>query len=71
MIFSYNYYKHLEKPIVYIAFPDRRIIGTLQVQNFTTDIMGNSADKGSFRVYKYINNEPSPYFEHIQSIAYD
>lgn len=65
-MFSYNYYKNLKDPEVYLAYPDKRIIGTLQVYDRQTDIMANSADKSSFTIYSHKNNEPTPYYDEVE-----
>ena len=65
-MFSYNYYKNLKDPEVYLAYPDKRIIGTLQVCDRQTDIMANSADKSSFIIYSHKNNEPTPYYDEVE-----
>lgn len=65
-MFSYNYYKNLKDPEVYLAYPDKRIIGTLQVYDRQTDIMANSADKSSFTIYSHKNNEPTQYYDEVE-----
>lgn len=65
-MFSYNYYKNLKDPEVYLAYPDKRIIGTLQVYDRQTDIMANSADKSSFTIYSHKNNKPTPYYDEVE-----
>lgn len=46
-IFTYNYYKNLNRPEVYLAYPDKRTIGALHTYDLQTDIMANSADRKS------------------------
>lgn len=65
-MFSYNYYKNLKDPEVYLAYPDKRIIGALQTYDRQTDIMANSADKSSFTIYSHKNNEPTPYYDEVE-----
>lgn len=65
-MFSYNYYKNLKDPEIYLAYPDKRIIGTLQACDRQTDIMANSADKSSFTIYSHKNNEPTPYYDEVE-----
>ena len=53
-IFSYNYFKNLKRPKVYLAYPDKRTIGALHAYDLQTDIMANSVNKGTFTVYTSI-----------------
>lgn len=65
-MFSYNYYKNLKRPEVYLSYPDKRIIGTLQVHDLQTDIMGNNCNQGSFTIYSHENNEAIPFYDDIE-----
>ena len=40
--FTYNYFKSLKRPEVYLAYPNKRTIGVLHIYDLQTDIMANS-----------------------------
>ena len=63
--FSYNYYKNLKRPEVYLAYPNKKTIGALRTYELETDIMANSANTGSFIVYRYEDNEPTKFYDEI------
>ena len=64
--FSYNYYKNLKNPEMYLAYPDKRIIGTLQAYDRQTDIMANDINKLTFTIYSRFNNENTPFYNDIE-----
>lgn len=64
--FSYNYYKTLERPNVYLAFPNKRIVGTIVARDLETDFMANSMTKGTFKVYRYHDSEETPNYNWIK-----
>ena len=64
--FSYNYFKNLKRPEVYLAFPNKSIIGAIHTYDMQGDIMANSFNKISFNVYKYEDNDPTKFYEDIQ-----
>lgn len=64
--FTYNYFKNLKRPEAYLAYPDKRTIGTLHVYDLQTDIMANSANKGTFTVYRYEDSEETRFYEQIE-----
>ena len=69
-IFTYNYYKNLNRPEVYLAYPDKRTIGALHTYDLQTDIMANSANKGTFTVYRYEDGEETRFYEQIENGKY-
>lgn len=64
-MFSYNYYKSLKRPEVYLSYPDKRIIGTLVTHDLQADIIANACDQGSFTVYSHENGEKTPFYDDI------
>lgn len=64
-VFSYNYYKNLDRPITYISTPSKHIIGTILSHDLQTDFYANSIDKGSFKVYRYEDDESTPFYDYI------
>lgn len=68
--FGYNYYKKLNRPLVYLAFPNKQIIGTLQSKELQTDFFANSMIKGSFKVNRYENGKSTPYYHLIEIGSY-
>ena len=64
--FTYNYFKNIKRPEVYIAYPDKRTIGALRVYDLQTDIMANSANKGSFIIYRYEDGEESKFYDNVE-----
>lgn len=61
-LFSYNYFKNLKRPEVYLAYPNKSYIGSIHTFDLQTDIMANSADKGSFKIYRYEDNKPTKHY---------
>lgn len=69
-VFTYNYFKNLNRPEVYLAYPDKRTIGALHAYDLQTDIMANSANKGTFTVYRYEDGEETRFYEQIENGKY-
>lgn len=69
-VFTYNYFKNLNRPEVYLAYPDKRTIGALHTYALQTDIMANSANKGTFTVYRYEDGEETRFYEQIENGKY-
>ena len=46
-VFTYNYFKNLNRPEVYLAYPDKRNIGALHAYDIQKDIIAKSAKKGT------------------------
>lgn len=65
-LFSYNYYKNLKRPHVYLSYPNRTQICEIPVFDFETDILGNSANNGSFKVYRYNNSVETLHYNDIK-----
>lgn len=65
-VFNYNYYKTLKRPYVYIATPNKKIIGTIMAKELETDFMANSMSKGTFKVNRYEDNSPTPFYDWIK-----
>lgn len=70
VMFSYNYYKNLNRPLVYLAFPNKHILGIIQARNFQTDFFANSMDKGSFKVNQFEDGVKTPYYDSININMY-
>ena len=68
--FTYNYFKNIKRPEVYLAYPDKRTIGALHAYDLQTDIMANSANKGTFTVYRYEDGEETRFYEQIENGKY-
>lgn len=64
--FSYNYYKNLKRPHVYLSYPNRKQICEIPVYDFETDIIANSANRGSFKVYRYRDSIQIDHYDDIQ-----
>lgn len=64
--FTYNYFKNLKRPEVYLCYPDKRTIGALHVYDLQTDTMANSVNKGTFTVYRYEDGEETRFYEQIE-----
>lgn len=64
-IFNYNYYKNLKRPITYIGTPRKHIIGTIISHELQTDFCGNAMNEGTFKVNRYEDSEPSPFYSWI------
>lgn len=65
-MFSYNYYKNLKRPEVYLSYPDKRKIGPIQVRELQTDIIANSCCTGSFKIYSRENDEPIEFYSDVE-----
>lgn len=64
--FSYDYYKNLKRPDVYLTYPDFRIIGVLHTHDLQADIYANSMNKCSFSVYRYENGHETRCYDDIE-----
>lgn len=64
--FTYNYFKNIKRPEVYLAYPDKRTIGAIHTDKLQTDIMANSINKGSFTVYRYENGAETRFYDSIE-----
>lgn len=64
--FTYNYFKSLKRPEVYLAYPNKRTIGVLHIYDLQTDIMANSVNKGTFTVYRYEDGEETRFYDQIE-----
>ena len=64
--FSYNYYKNLKRPHVYLSYPNRTQICELPVYEFQTDIIANSANRGTFKVYRYRDGIETQHYGDIE-----
>ena len=53
-----------------MAYPDKRTIGALHTYDLQTDIMANSANKGTFTVYRYEDGEETRFYEQIENGKY-
>lgn len=65
-LFSYDYFKNMLPPDVYLAYPDKRTIGALHAHNLQTDIMGNSPDTGTFTVYRYEDDVETRFYQELE-----
>ncbi|MCI8661525.1 MAG: ABC transporter ATP-binding protein [Lachnospiraceae bacterium] len=64
--FSYNYYKNLKRPHVYLSYPNRTQICEIPIYDFQTDIIANSANRGSFKVYRYRDETETEHYGDIK-----
>ena len=55
--FTYDYFKNLKRPEVYLCHPNKKTIGVLHAHSLQIDIMANSVNKGTFTVYRYEDGE--------------
>lgn len=55
MIFSYDKYNRLERPVLYLANPDKKYYGTIHSTNLHTNLYFNSISELTFTSHKYIN----------------
>lgn len=53
MSYSLDYFKRLERPIVYLADPNKNHIGTVQARELQSDMCFNNISTATFKVYKY------------------
>lgn len=65
MIFSYNALHKLEKPLVYLAYPNKKIIGCLKAKNRKSNLCFNNISSFSFTINKYYNGQLSKYYDDI------
>lgn len=68
--FSFNYFQQLKRPEVYLAYPNKKTIGALHASDLQTDIMANSANSGSFKIYRYENGEQARFYDEISTGKY-
>lgn len=64
--FSYDYYKSLKRPDIYLAYPNKQIISSLKEGEFSTDFIANSYDQGSIKIYKSLNGEYLKFYDDIK-----
>lgn len=68
MIFSYDAYKRLDRPYVYLAKPNKDYIGTIQARELNTDLCFNNISTATFKVNKYENGEETLHYNEIDSL---
>lgn len=70
MIFSYNQYQNLERPMVYLAYPNKQVLGTLPAQNLRTKLCFNNISECTFKLNKYADGLPTPFYEDAELCMY-
>lgn len=63
--FSYDYYKNLKRPDVYLTYPNKRTIGAIHTIDLQTDIMANSANRTTFIAYRYEDGDETKFYNNI------
>lgn len=66
MIFSYDKFNRLERPILYLANPDKNYYGTIQNTDLHTNLCFNSMSELTFTSYKYINGIETKNYNEIE-----
>ncbi len=66
MYFSYDLYKNIHEPEVYLAYGDKHILSQLKVHQLKISTRLNSISYGSLQIYKLEDGEPVPYYDKIQ-----
>lgn len=66
MAFTFDYYNRPERPIVYLANQNKKILGTLQARNLQGDLCFNNISTISFTVYKYEDGKLTYNYEKIE-----
>lgn len=65
MIFSYDAYKRLDRPYVYLAKPNKDYIGTIQARELNTATCFNDISTATFKVNKYEDGEETLHYDDI------
>lgn len=66
MLFTYDRYKNLETPRVFLAYPNKRVICSLNVYELETTLSFNNISSGSLKIYRYENNQEITHYDKIQ-----
>lgn len=66
MSYSLDYFKRLERPIVYMADPHKNHIGTIQARELQSDMCFNNISTATFKVYKYEDGIETPNYGSIE-----
>lgn len=66
MIFSYDKFNRIERPILYLANPYKTYIGTIQNTELKMDLCFNSMSEMTFKTYKYVNGYEMPNYDDIE-----
>lgn len=66
MLFSYDKFKRSERPLVYLAKPDKTYIGVIKTQNLVTPLVFNGISEASFKINKYENNKLVNYYDDVE-----
>lgn len=66
MIFSYDKFNRMERPILYLANPYKTYIGTIHNTELKMDLCFNSMSELTFKTYKYVNGEEMPNYDDIE-----
>lgn len=65
MIFSYDAYKRIDRPYVYLAKPNKDYIGTIQARELNTAPCFNNISQATFKVNKYEDGEETLHYNDI------
>ena len=66
MIFSYDKFNRIERPILYLTNPYKTYIGTIQNTELKMDLCFNSMSEMTFKTYKYVNGYEMPNYDDIE-----
>ena len=66
MYFTYDRYKNMETPNVFLAYPSKKVIGQLNVHELKNHLYLNNISSGSFKVYRYENGVETPFYDKIK-----
>jgi len=66
MVFGVDAYNRPERPIVYLATQNKKILGTIQARELQGDLCFNNISTVSFTVYKYEDGKPTYNYENIE-----
>ena len=66
MLYAYDSCKNLQIPDVFLARLDKKIICALKVYDLKTNLCFNNISSGSFRIYRYENQEETDYYHKIK-----
>jgi hypothetical protein len=68
MIFSYDAFNRLDRPLTYLAKPNKKYIGTIQSRELVTDLCFNNISEITFKVNKYENKEKTLHYDEIEQL---
>lgn len=66
MIFSYDKFNRLERPLLYLANPYKKYFGAIHNVELHTNLCFNSMSELTFKSYQYQNGIQTPYYDEIE-----